>query len=194
MRHAQGKSSICRRLGTTAESHTTPQGPGCPSRKPGYIVYLLKPHYQNFNKRLIKSPKLYFYDSGLLSHLLGIVSPGTLATHASRGHIFETWVISELLKGRMNAGLKDNLYFWRDNSGHEIDCIIDKGHTLVPLEIKSGKTISPDFFKRLRFWSKISGAEGGHMVLVYAGDMAQTRKEGHVMGWKAFGLNPLLDR
>jgi len=94
----------------------------------------------------------------------------------------------------MNAGLKDNLYFWRDNSGHEIDCIIDKGHTLVPLEIKSGKTISPDFFKGLRFWSKISGAEGGHMVLVYAGDMAQTRKEGHVMGWKAFGLNPLLDR
>ena len=157
----------------------------------GYIVYLLKPHHKNFNKRLIKRPKLYFCDSGLLSYLLGIRSPQGLSAHASRGHIFETWVISELLKNRLNTGLKDNLYFWRDNSGHEIDCIIDKGDALIPVEVKSGKTISPDFFKGLRFWSKISGAEGRHMVLVYAGEMEQNRKEGRVLSWKSLGRDDL---
>ena len=157
----------------------------------GYIVYLLKPHHKNFNKRLIKRPKLYFCDSGLLSYLLGIRSPQGLSAHASRGHIFETWVISELLKNRLNTGLKDNLYFWRDNSGHEIDCIIDKGDALIPVEVKSGKTISPDFFKGLRFWSKISGAEGRHMVLVYAGEMEQNRKEGRVLSWKSLGRGDL---
>ena len=153
----------------------------------GYIVYLLKPHRQNFNKRLIKSPKIYFYDSGLLSYLLGISDPDILSTHASRGHLFETWVISELLKGRLNRGLRDNIYFWRDNSGHEIDCIVDQGDLLIPLEIKSGKTVSQDFFKGLRFWSRISGADSKQMYLVYAGLMDQTRKDGNVLSWKSFG-------
>ncbi|MFP3911143.1 MAG: ATP-binding protein [Desulfobacteraceae bacterium] len=157
----------------------------------GYIVYLLKPHHKNFNKRLIKSPKLYFCDAGLLSYLLGIGSPQGLAIHASRGHVFETWVIAELLKSRLNIGLKDNLYFWRDNSGHEIDCIVDKGDTLIPVEIKSGKTITPDYFKGLKFWSRISGAEGRHMVLVYAGEMEQNRKEGRVLSWKSLGRGDL---
>ena len=74
-------------------------------------MYLLKPHFKNFNKRLIKSPKLYFYDAGLLTYLLGISSPEVLVTHASRGHIFETWVIAELLKGRMNRGVQENIFF-----------------------------------------------------------------------------------
>jgi predicted AAA+ superfamily ATPase len=152
-----------------------------------YIVYLLKPHHQNFNKRLIKSPKIYFYDSGLLSYLIGISEPDMLSTHASRGHVFETWVISELLKGRMNRGLRDNLYFWRDNSGHEIDCIVDQGDLLISLEIKSGKTVSEDFFKGLRFWSRISGADAKQMHVVYAGLMDQTRKDGDVLSWRSFG-------
>ena len=158
----------------------------------GYITYLLKPHHRNFNKRLIKSPKLYFYDSGLLSYLLGIVSPDVLSTHASRGHIFETWAISELLKGRLNNGLRGNLYFWRDNTGHEIDCIIDQGDALVPLEIKSGKTVSSDFFKGLRFWSKLSGTDGSQMYLVYAGNMDQSRREARVLGWTSFGRSALV--
>lgn len=115
----------------------------------GYIVYLLRPHFRNFNKRLIKSPKLYFYDSGLLSYLLGITSPDILNIHSHRGALFETWVISELLKGRMNRGLKENFYYWRDNVGHEIDCIAEKGDRLLPIEIKAGKTVSTDFFKGL---------------------------------------------
>jgi uncharacterized protein len=152
-----------------------------------YIVFLLKPHYQNFNKRLIKSPKIYFCDSGLLSYLIGIPDSHTLLTHASRGHVFETWVISELLKGRLNRGMRDNLYFWRDNTGHEIDCLVDQGERLLPIEIKSGKTVSEDFFKGLRFWSRISGTEGKDMVLVYAGLMDQKRKEGNVLSWRSFG-------
>jgi len=152
-----------------------------------YIVYLLKPHYQNFNKRLIKSPKIYFYDSGLLSYLIGISDPDALLTHAARGQVFETWVISELLKGRFNRGMRDNIYFWRDNTGHELDCIVDQSHRLFPIEIKSGKTVSNDFFKGLRYWSRISGTDAKDMVLVYAGLMDQARKEGRVLSWRSFG-------
>jgi len=152
-----------------------------------YVVYLLKPHYQNFNKRLIKSPKIYFCDTGLLCYLIGISNPNMLLTHASRGQVFETWVISELLKGRFNRGMKDNLYFWRDNTGHEIDCIVDQGDRLLALEVKSGKTVSEDFFKGLRFWRRISGTDARKMVLVYAGLMDQRRKEGTVLSWRSFG-------
>ncbi len=86
----------------------------------------------------------------------------------------------------MNRGLKENLYFWRDNSGHEIDCIIEKGGRLLPLEIKSGKTINLDFFKGLKYWSKISKTEGEEAYLVYGGSMDQKRKYGNVLGWKSF--------
>lgn len=153
----------------------------------GYIVYLLRPHHKNFNKRLIKSPKLYFYDSGLLSYLLGITSSETLVAHAFRGHVFETWVISELIKGRRNRGLRENIFFWRDNTGHEIDCVIDQGDSLIPLEIKSGKTVSSDFFKGLTYWSKISGKYTERMYIVYAGSMDQPRKKGQVLSWTTFG-------
>lgn len=115
----------------------------------GYVVYLLKPHVKNFNKRLIKSPKLYFYDSGLLAYLLGISSPEMVNIHSHKGALFETWVISELLKGRMHRGLKEHFYFWRDNVGHEIDCLAERGDRLLPIEIKAGKTVSTDFFKGL---------------------------------------------
>ncbi len=152
-----------------------------------YIVYLLRPHFKNFNKRLIKSPKLYFYDSGLLSYLLGIPSPVSLNTHSHRGYIFETWVISELLKGRMNRGLKENIYFWRDNVGHEIDCIAEKGDRLLPLEIKSGKTVSSDFFKGLAFYIELSKDLAVQPTVVYAGETDQPRKNGNVLTWRSFG-------
>jgi hypothetical protein len=150
-------------------------------------VYLLRPHFKNFNKRLIKSPKLYFYDSGLLSYLLGISSPITLKIHSHRGHIFETWVISELLKGRMNRGLKENIYFWRDNVGHEIDCIVEKGDRLLPLEIKSGKTVSSDFFKGLTFYLELSKDMAVQPTVVYAGATDQQRNNGNVLTWRSFG-------
>ncbi|MCF8130860.1 MAG: DUF4143 domain-containing protein, partial [Deltaproteobacteria bacterium] len=97
-----------------------------------------------------------------------------------------------LLKGRLNRGLRDNLYFWRDNTGHEIDCIVDKGDHLIPIEIKSGKTVTPDYFKGLRFWSGISGVDATQMYLVYAGLMDQKRRDGNVISWKTFGKGVLL--
>jgi len=151
-----------------------------------YIIFLLQPHFKNFNKRLVKSPKLYFCDTGLLSYLLGINSPDDLLIHSSRGPIFETWVLSELLKGRLNRGLRENLFFWRDNSGNEVDCIVDHGEKLLPLEIKSGQTITQDFFKGLKYWSKISKTTGKDAYLIYGGEMDQIRKDGTVMGWKSF--------
>ena len=104
-----------------------------------YIVALLPPHHQNFNKRLVKTPKLYFLDTGLATWLLSNQNSEQLSTHVQRGALFATWVISELLKAPYNAGETSNLYFWRDRSGHEVDLLIDHGTHLSPLEIKPGK-------------------------------------------------------
>ena len=148
-----------------------------------YIVHLLPPHHQNFNKRLVKTPKLYFLDTGLATWLLGIHSSEQLATHAQRGALFETWVISELLKARYNAGEASNLYFWRDRSGHEVDLLIDHGTYLSPLEIKSGQTINKDYFKGLDFWRKLAGETAGKAWLVYGGDSRQPRSDLTVLPW-----------
>ncbi len=148
-----------------------------------YLVHLLPPHHQNFNKRLVKTPKLYFLDTGLATWLLGIQNNEQLTTHAQRGAIFETWVVSELLKARYNAGETSNLYFWRDRSGHEVDLLIDLGTRLSPLEIKSGQTINKDYFKGLEFWRKLAGETTGKAWLVYGGDTRQIRSDVNVLPW-----------
>jgi predicted AAA+ superfamily ATPase len=148
-----------------------------------YIVHLLPPHHQNFNKRLVKTPKLYFLDTGLATWLLGIQNSEQLATHAQRGALFETWIISELLKARYNAGETSNLYFWRDRSGHEVDLLIDNGTHLSPLEIKSGQTINQDYFKGLDFWRKLAGEFAGQAWLVYGGNNRQMRSDVTVLPW-----------
>ncbi len=148
-----------------------------------YIVHLLPPHHQNFNKRLVKTPKLYFLDTGLATWLLGIQNSEQLATHAQRGALFETWVISELLKARYNAGETSNLYFWRDRSGHEVDLLIDHGTQLSPLEIKSGQTINKDYFKGLDFWRELAGKIAGKAWLVYGGNSRQTRTDVTILPW-----------
>ena len=99
-----------------------------------YIIFLLQPHHKNFSKRLIKSPKLYFYDPGLASYLLGIESPKMLFQHYLRGGLFESMVLCNLMKQRFNAGKTSNLYFWRDKTGLEVDCLIEKADGLVPIE------------------------------------------------------------
>lgn len=142
-----------------------------------FIVFRLKPHHKNFNKRLIKSPKLYFYDSGLVCALLGIQTAQQLTTHPLYGAVFESFIISELLKSRYHAGLESNLYYWRDNTGHEIDIIVDQAGDLYPIEIKAGKTISSDYFKGLEFWNKLSGGKSG--TVIYAGHMTQKRSTGY---------------
>jgi uncharacterized protein len=148
-----------------------------------YIVHLLPPHHQNFSKRLVKTPKLYFLDTGLATWLLGIQNSEQLATHVQRGALFESWVISELLKARYNAGETSNLYFWRDRSGHEVDLLIDHGTHLSPLEIKSGQTINQDYFKGLNFWRKLTGETTGQAWLVYGGDARQSRSDVTILPW-----------
>ena len=138
-----------------------------------FIIFLLKPHHRNFNKRIVKTPKLYFYDTGLACSLLGIQKPSQLTTHPLRGNLFENFVISEMIKNRFNRNEPNNLYFWRDNTGHEIDILVDDGTSLYPVEIKSGKTITQDFFKGIFFWNKLTAQDGGSII--YAGNEAQKR-------------------
>lgn len=138
-----------------------------------FIVFRLKPYFKNYNKRIIKMPKLYFTDTGIICSLLGIENETQLVPHPLRGNIFENAVILDFLKRRYNAGKKNNLYFWRDNTGHEIDLIIDYAEQPIPVEIKSSQTVSQEFFKGLKFWNKISETQGGYVV--YAGSKSQHR-------------------
>jgi uncharacterized protein len=148
-----------------------------------FIIYLLKPHFKNFNKTILKRPKLYFYDTSIVCSLLGIQTAKQMSSYPLRGAIFETMVVGEFVKKRTNAALPINLFYWRDLTGHEIDLIIDKGEVLLPVEIKSGKTINKDFFKNLDYWCKLSGATKS--VLIYAGDQTQKRSNGaEVMNWR----------
>jgi predicted AAA+ superfamily ATPase len=152
----------------------------------GFIVVLLRPHYRNFSKRLIKSPKLYFIDTGLLSYLLRIGSAEDLRINALYGSIFESYVISELIKNYANRGKAHPLYFWRDSTGNEVDIVIDHGQRLVPLEIKAGQTLASDFFKNLKYWREISGIPNGRAALVYGGNEAHVRSNICVYPWSVF--------
>ncbi len=148
-----------------------------------FIVILLRPHYSNFSKRLIKSPKLYFLDTGLLCYLLRVRDSEELKTHASRGAIFESFAISEIYKSFVHIGEEPPLYFWRDRTGHEVDLILDLGQMLIPLEIKSSRTVAPDFFDGLKYWLSLKGNQEKTGILVYAGDESYKREGFYVKGW-----------
>ena len=149
-----------------------------------YIIFLIKPHHRNFGKRLIKSPKLYFYDTGLAAWLLGINDAKQMSIHAMRGALFENLMISELLKGRFNKALASNLYFWRDNTGNEIDVLIEKTGTLIPVEIKSGQTVTKDYFTGLKKWLTIADATTGSSYVIYGGNEGQKRLGIEVLPWR----------
>jgi predicted AAA+ superfamily ATPase len=148
-----------------------------------YIVKLLRPYYKNFNKRLVKSPKLYFLDTGLASFLLDIQNETQLKAHPLKGALFESFVIAELLKKRFNAGKPDNLYYFRDNVGNEVDLVCDNGNNVDQVEIKSGQTISGDFFKNLRFFSALN-KEVRNSYLIYGGSESYIREAIHITGWQ----------
>ena len=149
-----------------------------------FIIYLLKPHHKNFNKTIVKRPKVYFYDSAIVCYLLGIRDNTQLQTHPLRGVIFEGMVVTELIKKRTNAGLPINLFYWRDKTGHEIDIIIDNAGKLIPIEIKSGKTINTEFFKNMDYWSNLSNAKKS--MVLYAGAQNQKRSNGReTLNWRS---------
>jgi len=150
-----------------------------------YVVFLLQPHHVNFNKRLIKTPKLYFYDTGLVCSLLDIETPEQLHTHYLRGGLVESVIMSEIFKHYYGIGKRpQSVYFWRNQAGNELDCIIQKGNDLVPIEIKSSTTISSSFFDGLKYWAELSGTPLPHGYVIYTGEENQSRSLGTVISWK----------
>lgn len=152
-----------------------------------YLVFLLRPHAVSFNKRLVKMPKLYFYDVGLASWLLGIRTPEQMETHPLRGSIFETFIIAELIKSRLNRGEKPAFYFWRDNNGNEVDVIVEQGTKLMPIEIKSGRTLTHESFAGLEKWRTLAGEKAAGPALIYGGDESYQHKGIKIVGWKECG-------
>jgi len=150
------------------------------------LVYLLPPYHKNFGKRLVKTPKLYFVDTGLACWLLGIRSEEVLALHPLRGSLFETWVIGEALKARYNAGEAADLYFWRDNNGVEADLVYEKDGKLQPIGIKSGATVTSDYIRAGQKAAKFAGDEALTPWLVHGGGDNYERSGVVVIGWREF--------
>ena len=149
----------------------------------GFIVTILSPHHVSFRKRLRKTPRLHFLDTGLACYLLGIPDPSTLERHPLRGAIFESYVVAEIIKAFENLGRDAPLFFWKDRSGHEIDALADLGSRLLPIEAKSGLTLASDAFDGLRFWLDLPGNPNESGVLVYAGAESYVRNGITVRPW-----------
>lgn len=148
-----------------------------------YIIYLLKPDHNNYSKRLVKSPKLYFYDTGLACSLLGIKSADQIASHFLRGGLFENMVINEFVKDALNKGAEPEVTFWRDKAGNEVDMLQYDGSRQIAYEIKSGATFSSDYFTNLSLWAKLSGATPTQCNVVYGGEKDLKTSQGAVMAW-----------
>ncbi len=151
-----------------------------------YIIYLLQPYYRNFNKRLIKSPKLYFYDVGVASSLLKINNQAAVRTHFAYGSLFENLVISEIIKSQYHSGKRPAVYYWRESNGTEIDCIIEIGNTKIfALEIKAGETFNPDYLKNL---NKLPAGKGIDIkkFVVYSGNDTLKIRDTKIIAWKDF--------
>ncbi len=149
------------------------------------IIFFLRPYHKNFNKRLIKMPKMYFFDTGLACSLLGIEQAEQVYTHYLKGALFESFVISEIMKRRFHQAREPNCYLWRDRTGHEIDCLIEQADKLIPVEIKSGKTMNDDFFSGITSWNKMTGNKPDNAYVIYGGDFVQQRTQGHLASWKS---------
>ena len=154
-----------------------------------YLIHFVRPHLVKFGKRLIKMPKVYMTDVGLAASLLGIQTAAQAQSHPLRGALFETLVVNDMLKTRLNLGLREPMYFWRDNIGTEIDLIIEQGHAVAAVEIKSGITVASDAFGNLNKWRKYAAERGSFAAvypgLVYGGEARFTRDGVDVMPWAA---------
>ena len=149
-----------------------------------FIIYRLKPYFNNYNKRLVKSPKIYFTDTGLVCSLLGIRKKEELDYHFLKGNIFETFIINEIVKANYNMGESFELYYWRDNHKKELDLIIDFGVKKYGIEIKSSETISQKYFDGLKYWSELSKTSKANMYLIYGGRESHKRNDMNVVSWE----------
>ncbi len=151
-----------------------------------YILFLLPPYFQNFGKRTIRSPKLYFYDTGIVCSLLRIRSIDQIADHYLKGYLFENYIIADFYKQYYNAELEPAVHFWRDRA-QEVDCIIEEPKGLQAIEIKSGSTVASGFFSQLLYWNQVSGTSKASNYLVYTGSDNQERINGTVISWANAG-------
>lgn len=147
-----------------------------------YLIYQLQPWFNNANKRLIKSPKLYFHDTGLLCYLLGLQNKTQLKKHPQYGAIFQNWIISEIQKNRLNRGDKQPIYFYRDSAGNEVDLLVTKNDELFAVEIKSAKKYDSTMLKGLNHWNKYNS--GANTLLIYGGEKAdEINANQHILPW-----------
>ena len=149
-----------------------------------FIVFRLQPYFDNFGKRIIKSPKLFFTDVGLATYLLGIENKTQVARDPLRGHLVENLVVLELMKYRLNQGLDPQLYYYRDVQKNEVDVIFKKGRELIPIEIKSSKTYNAEFLKRLHFFLALAKERASKGYLIYAGDLKQEVQGIHLLNYR----------
>lgn len=152
-----------------------------------YILFQLFPYHENFSKRIVKTPKLYFYDTGLLCYLFKISTSEQILTHPVKGNLFENMMIAEYVKRIHHKNNFQDAWFWRDSAGHEVDLIIQDGQHLNIVEIKAGQTIMSDMFKSLTWWENLSRRKNLSKTLVYGGKESQHRSLGDVLPWKEFG-------
>lgn len=151
----------------------------------GFLVYRLPPYFQNWNKRVVKQPKLIFLDTGVLCSLLGIRDVQTMQSHPLRGAVFESWAVSETVKFQLNRGERPAVFFWRDHSGHEIDLLVEQAGRLRSIEVKSGETVLGTWFDGLNWFQKVAGDTFETGAVIYGGDQASTRKGFHVIPWRS---------
>ncbi len=150
-----------------------------------YLIYLVSPHVTNFNKQLVKQPKLYFYDTGIACELLNIGTASKLAKHTMRGALFENFVITESFKWCHTHGKNPALYFWRDEQGHEIDLVVDLGGPLVPIEIKSADVVRQNMTDVLSFWHELTGHPLEQSYVIYTGEDEKHTVGPQFLSWKS---------
>lgn len=148
-----------------------------------FVVYLLKPYHKNFKKRMVKAPKLYFYDTALACHLLGLRSVKDLDLHFLRGALFENMVIMEAVKKQLNKGQVPHVYFWRDQAGNEVDLLVEQGTSLVPMELKSSETVPERGLENIRFWEKLTGQISEEACVIYGGEVGYSNSKGRFLSW-----------
>ena len=149
-----------------------------------YILYRLQPYHRNFNKRLVKSPKLYFYDTGVACSLLGIREQEQVNSHYMKGSLFENLILNEFIKRSFNRGENCLPYYWQDNHGKEIDCLLVNGEKVTAVEIKSGKTISTSYFENLNYWRSLAALPKNQEYVVYGGEQSMQTSAGTLISWK----------
>jgi len=152
-----------------------------------YIIFLLKPYYRNFGKRLVHAPKLYFFDQGVACSLLSINNTDQLFSHYARGNLFESMIIADFYKQRFNFGLNPNSFYWRDKSDYEVDCIIEHANSLRPVEIKASQVYNKNALEQLGKWNVVTQTKQEDNILIYGGDLDQPTSQGQLLGWKSIG-------